>query len=471
MLKRLRWQLTFVYIVAAIGLVGLVSFGAYSLLRYYFERETDLALQYKMAAAYRQYGLDLPSELSAAEHDWQTAKNVQAAFPTRTPTAGKPDVSSEDDDHEKEEESEAHDSGEDDAPSSEDDEERYDSQLASVFVLPIDAQGQVIAIAGAALPPFAQDQAASQAALLYGSDLRTSYESGVPLRLLTYRIDSPNGPLLLQAGRSVEDQARVLRQFLFGLALLGGLSSLVLGWASWGLAGKTLGPAQRSWDQQQAFVSNASHELRTPLTLIKATAVVGLRGQPGAEHRQYLEDILGEVDYMNRLVEDLLLLSRLDARRLELSFGPVSLPELLEETAQQASKLALEKRIELVVGDCQGVARGDRTRLRQVLLILLDNALRFTPDGGTIRLEAVCKHKACQVVVSDTGAGIPPQHLAHIFERFYQANPTGEGTARSNGLGLSIARGMVELQGGRIEAQSQPGKGSRFVIELPAWDG
>jgi hypothetical protein len=105
-------------------------------------------------------------------------------------------------------------------------------------VLPIDAQGQVIAVTGAALPPFAQDQAASQAALLHGSDLRTSYESGVPLRLLTYRIDSPNGPLLLQAGRSVEDQARVLRQSV-RLALLGGLEQPGFRMGELGLAGKT----------------------------------------------------------------------------------------------------------------------------------------------------------------------------------------------------------------------------------------
>lgn len=470
MLNRLRWQLTFVYLLAAVSLVGLVSFGAYSLLRYYFERETDLALQYKMAVAYQQYGLALPVELAQAERQWQAGKNTPLAPPTSTRQVAKPAASSGDDEHEKEGESGSSVSSASNAHSGEEDDDRYNAQLASIFVLPIDAQGQVIAAPGTALPPFAQDQAASQSALLQGSDLRTSHAGGIPIRLLTYRIDSPNGPLLLQVGRSLEDQARVLQQFLLGLVFLGAVSSLVLGIASWGLAGKSLGPAQRSWDQQQAFVSNASHELRTPLTLVKATAEVGLRRRPDDEQKQYLEDILGEVDYMNHLVDDLLLLSRLDARRLDLSPGPVPLPELLAEAAQQARKLAAEKQIDLQVGTSQGTARGDRTRLRQVLLILLDNAVRFTPNGGVIRLAAACKRKACQIVVGDTGPGIAPEHLPHIFERFYQANPTGEGAARSNGLGLSIAKGMIELQGGEISVQSRPGEGSRFVIELPLWE-
>jgi signal transduction histidine kinase len=109
----------------------------------------------------------------------------------------------------------------------------------------------------------------------------------------------------------------------------------------------------------------------------------------------------------------------------------------------------------------------DPGRLRQVLLILLDNAIRYTPDNGVVRLEAFSQQKYCQVIVSDNGIGIAPEHLSHIFDRFYQANPTGEDNARSNGLGLSIARGIILALEGKIHIESQPGQGTRVILELP----
>jgi signal transduction histidine kinase len=146
---------------------------------------------------------------------------------------------------------------------------------------------------------------------------------------------------------------------------------------------------------------------------------------------------------------------------------PVSLPGLLEETALQANKLLGGKEIAVQLGPAQGIVWADPDRLRQVLLILLENAIRYTPDGGLIRLEACPRHKYCQVIVSDNGAGISPEHMPHIFDRFYQANPTGEGSARSNGLGLSIARGIILASGGRIHLESQLGQGTRVILELP----
>jgi signal transduction histidine kinase len=269
-------------------------------------------------------------------------------------------------------------------------------------------------------------------------------------------------------GRTLIDQDRVLKQFLFGLFILGSISGVLLGVGSWYLSGRSIGPAQRAWDQQQAFVSNASHELRTPLTLIRASAEVGLRSQPTGEQGDLWQDILSESDYMNRLVDDLLLLSRLDTHRLKLVREQVSLPELLQEIAYQAEKLIGEKGIKIEIGKASGMIWADQTRMRQVLLILIDNALRFTPAGGSIRLETVARHKTHQIIVSDNGTGISPDHLAHLFERFYQINPTGEALTRSNGLGLSIAKGIIEAQGGEIHVESQVGVGTRVVLELPA---
>jgi signal transduction histidine kinase len=470
MLRRLRLQFTLLYTLAAVSLVALVSVGAYQLLGYYFQRETDLALSYKMATLFRQYEVTLPPELALAEQTWLEGKVVHSLRPTSSsslPASSDLESEGEDDKNDNEgNETQIQVPGVQTGPP-EEGEDRYDAQLASIYVLPIDARGQVINIPGFLLPGFSPDQAASQSALAQGHDLRTiTLADGARVRLLTYRLDGLNGTLF-QIGRMLTDQDRLLSQFLVGLLLLGCASSILVGLGSWSLSGKSLRPAQQSWEQQQAFVSNASHELRTPLTLIQASAEVGLRGKADEEQKQLLTDILGECKYMDRLVDDLLLLSRLDTRRLQMKRSRISLRDLLEETVEQAGKLVAQKNIRLELGSTQGVVLGDSERLRQVLLILLDNAIRFTPEGGIIRLESIPKRKTCQVIVSDNGSGIAPDHLPHIFERFYQANPTGEAQARSNGLGLSIAKGIIDDLGGRIHVESLVGRGTRVTLELP----
>jgi signal transduction histidine kinase len=510
MLKRLRLQLTLLYILAALSLVVLAGAGAYAILKYYFLRETDLALQYKMALQFRQYGLTPPQELLQAEQSWQANNTRQPsaanpALPTLTPlpptqTAtltslpARQESGSEDEDEAEEGEAEAPDqvqpassidtaspaatlqpaaaqstsAEQEDGEGSEDNEERYDGQLASIYTIPSDASGNIITAPSLSQPPFSLDEEASRAALVNGHDLRTiSLSNGTRLRLLTYQLTTSSGPLVLQMGRTLVDQDRILKQFLIGLILLGSASSILLGLGSWWLSGRSLSPAQKAWDQQQAFVSNASHELRTPLTLIHASAEVGLRSQPQGEQESILQDILDESDYMNRLVDDLLLLSRLDSHRLKLGREPVSLSELLQDIASQAEKLVAGKAIRIELGRLQGTVWGDRARLRQVLLILLDNAIRFTPPGGAIRIETFPQRRTMQILVSDTGRGIPPQHLPHIFERFYQVASSTEPT-RSSGLGLSIAKAMIEAQGGKISIESQVGMGTRVILELPS---
>jgi signal transduction histidine kinase len=470
MLKRLRVQLTILYILAALGLVALISTGANLLLGYYFQRQTDLALSYKMALAFRQYNLSLTPELLQAEQDYLRSDAPQAPQPTQLqPAVAKASPPSEEE-REDDDKKSSHPSATSQPEVEGDREEHYDEQLAPIYVLPVDAQGNLLASTTVANLPFSVNQEAKQAALLHGSDLRTvRSQAGASTRLLTYRVDHPDGPVFLQVGRGLADQERIRNQFLLGLIVLGAVATVLLGLGSWWLSGQSLIPAQKSWDQQMTFISNASHELRTPLTLIRASAEVIQRSPPLADEEQNLliDDILTECDYMDRLVADLLLLSRLDTHRLQLLSEPVHLPDLLGEIAQQATKMTGAKAIAVEMGEVQGTVLADPGRLRQVLLILLDNAIRYTPDGGSIRLEAIPQHRTCQIRVSDTGPGIAPEHLPHIFDRFYQANPTGEGDTRSNGLGLSIAKGIIVALGGKISIHSQPGAGTQAVVELP----
>ncbi len=272
----------------------------------------------------------------------------------------------------------------------------------------------------------------------------------------------------MQLGRTLADQDRVLTQLTGVMLGLGLASAAALGAGSWWLAGRAIGPAQEAWNRQRAFIANASHELRTPLTLLRASAEVALRGLPPTERdqRELLDDIVQESDHMTRLVDDLLLLSRLDAGRLELNCERMAVDNLLCEVSREVDRLAQERGISLECRAGGGIVSADRTRLRQVLLVLLDNALRYTPSGGRIELRSRINGRNVAIAVQDTGSGIAPEHLSQLFTRFYRVDSArgGDGGA---GLGLSIAQALVEAQSGRISVESTIGHGSTFTITLP----
>lgn len=464
MLNRLRWQLTMLYALGALVLILLIGAGSYFLLQYYFLSETDLALEYKMASEFQAYGLSLPGDLAASQQAWMTGNRtlpLVARSSSPTPPARSRPTELREEEEEREGESSDHTEGEDWEHN-----EAFDGSLSAVFVLPESGQDRA---ANLPIVPILQDPAAAQQALLTGSDIRTvALSNGSRVRLLSYRTQSPGAPEVLQVGRLLDDQDRVLSLFNTGLFILGSVGVVVLGLASWWLAGRTIDPAQRAWEQQQVFIANASHELRTPLTLIRASTEYALRKPGSPDQGELLQTVLQDVDYMNRLVEDLLLLSRLDARRLQLEKSAISLPALLEDLAGQFGRLAAEKGVELSIPQPQGAVLGDPTRLRQVILVLLDNALRHTPEGGRISITTRSLSKQVEIIVSDTGRGIPAAAIPHIFDRFYQASQPGEEGARSNGLGLSIARGLIDAMGGSITLESQVGVGTRVTIRMPS---
>lgn len=462
MLRRLRWQLTLLYMLAAIGLLLLVGAGSYTLLRYYFIYETDQALDYKMAQLFEAYGLPLSQDLSNARQAWLGNSSQTALLPSRVKLSSRLSGESEMEDESAEERSyeemEEHPYG-----------EYYDASLAPIFTLATREDVSLATNINVAPAPMEIDKVALQSAMTYGLDRRTvQLPDGTSARLLSYRINPPgSAPAVLQIGRLLNDQDQILGQFLSGLLLLGSFTIIILGGISWLLSGRSISPAQSAWDQQQTFISNASHELRTPLTLIRATAEYGLRSQPSTEQAAILKDIIQENDYMNRLVDDLLLLSRLDTHRLELKRERIDLSLLLVETQRQMEKIADEKGVQILRGDIQGSVWGDPTRLRQVLLILLDNALRFTPPAGIIRMETRQYKEYRRIYITDSGSGIPAEYLVHVFERFYQIPRPGEDNSHSNGLGLSIAKSLTEAQGGNIAIESQLGKGTTIIITLP----
>ena len=217
MLNRLRWQLTLLYLLVALGLIALISLGSYSLLRRYFQASTDLALQYKVATQFQLYGIPLPLELARAERDWQDQYARSSPAPTHTPTPVRQSGNGEADGEQEAESSSAGTGGQEAEGSSGEsggqDEEAYDARLAPVFLLSSGASGSGSANtgAGALPPPIALDVQAQAAALTSGVDWRTlTLQDGNRVRLLTYRNPTLNGPAVFQAGRLLDDQERAL---------------------------------------------------------------------------------------------------------------------------------------------------------------------------------------------------------------------------------------------------------------------
>lgn len=466
MLNILRWKLTLLYLIAALGLVGLMGVGTYLLIDNYFQQTTDLGLQYKMAIEYRILKLNLPDELAQAESTWiqnnirQTSSYVlQIEEPSNNNENYEEDEEDDEDEHSEEDEHEEAEYYEN--------EHDYDDDLAAIFVVSLDENGNPILIPNSISPPIINDPEIVASALSNGFDLRTvEYAGKGRVRLLTYRTDV-DVPAILQTGRLLANQDRALDQYLVFFAILGSTATIFLVFLSWWLAGRSLGPAQQAWDQQQNFISNASHELRTPLTLIRATADYGLRNDPQGEQPKVLTDIINECVYMDHLVDDLLLLSRLDARRLTMTIEPVEISELLSEIVRQFSTLAQAEKLSLMANSIQGFVLADKVRLRQILLILLDNAIRFTPAGGTIQINAQPGNKSMQIEIIDNGKGIDPKYLPHLFDRFYQVSSPENQSSRSNGLGLSIAKKLIEAQSGSIQIESALGKGTKVCLTFP----
>lgn len=459
MLKSLRLKLTLLYLLVAMILVSLVGGSSYSMLYYYLQTTNDTALKYKMAVTFESIGAALPSELKTAEQEWR-GQHVGLTTPISSgesddennnkTTSGKPTLAVQ--------------------TSGSNPSESYEGELSTIFVLPLDSSGNLLFNPNPYTPPISPDLTAIKAAIAAGVDLRTIRTSdGTPVRLLTYSLPKGTGFDVIQLGRPFGDQVRVMNQFLTGLLLIGAIGVLVLGVGSWWMAGKSLTPTQRAWENQQIFIANASHELRTPLTLIRASSEVALRHTPDdTEEQSLLTDVIKECDHMTQIVEDLLLLSRLDARQLKMERQLVSMPELIGEVQREFARLAESQPLQIKAEDLNGEVIGDRTRLRQVLLILLDNALRHTPPGGEIGITSVIEGRAVRVSVTDTGEGIPREHLAHVFDRFYQViNPRSE-VHRGSGLGLSIAKSLVESQQGQITVTSVAGKGTTVSFVLPA---
>ncbi|HEY7130984.1 MAG TPA: HAMP domain-containing sensor histidine kinase [Candidatus Limnocylindrales bacterium] len=342
---------------------------------------------------------------------------------------------------------------------------------SGTFAMAVDAEGRNLTRGD--LPTGLPVRDSLAAAVGDGTDTRLATIGALPIRAMTQRVDSSVGTIYIQViqDRTAEQQTldAILRVLLVG----GALVVLVAMGFGWIYARRALIPIRESLTSQRAalrrqreFAADASHELRTPLTVIRSSVehLRRNRGEPDAT-TEALEDIDAEVGHLTALVDDLLLLARSDSGAITLSRMPVDLGDVAAEGAGALAKLAADRGVSLGLDPEPGMVRGDHARLRQLIVILVDNAIRHTPRGGSVLVKVRGDEREVQAEVDDDGPGIRPEDMPRVFERFWRAPGA---VAGGTGLGLAIAKSIVDLHEGRITVSNRPEGGARFTVRLPA---
>jgi heavy metal sensor kinase len=224
-----------------------------------------------------------------------------------------------------------------------------------------------------------------------------------------------------------------------------------------------------SFQQVHRFTGDASHELRTPLTVMKGETELALRRpRPAEDYKLVLESNLEEIERMSRIVDELLFLARADLGEVRMESNPIRLDQLVEDIQRQAAVLGQDQQVRVVSGPSEPVTvQGDELRLRELILNLVDNGIKYSRRGGIVSLALSRDKDHARLSIADSGIGIPPEDQARIFDRFYRTDAARAHDKKGTGLGLSICKWIAEAHRGRIEVQSTMGQGSQFTVVLP----
>lgn len=275
-------------------------------------------------------------------------------------------------------------------------------------------------------------------------------------------------------GEDISAYYHMLKMLLIMMVIISLVFLIIAAFAGHLLAGKAMIPIKQAFSRQREFVADASHELRTPLSILQTSveAVQADNDQKlSAFSIQVLDDMKSEVRRMTRLVTDLLTLARADAGATNILKEKFDLAAMAEPLIRSVQPLAVAKGINLAMSGDEAVPiMADRERVSQLLLILVDNAIKYTPAGGKVEVSltrTTTPKAAVTIAVHDTGEGISENERNLIFERFYRSDKARSREEGGTGLGLSIAKWIVDVHGGKIKVESTPGKGSSFIVSLP----
>lgn len=369
----------------------------------------------------------------------------------------------------------------------------------------LDAEGHQVPVIQEAL-----DQAAAQFKPQYREVSLSPTEHA---RIITWPSSDEDGEMFfVVVGQSLKELQQAQRQLLFLLAISNPVALLLASLGGLWIANKALRPVDRltraaerigrgnlkervqevetndeigrlaatfnemiskleqAFERERRFTADASHELKTPLAILRGDIEVALRRERSSEeYERVLLSSLEEISRLTKLTDDLLTLARSDAGERVLELEPVRLDHLAAEAHAYVQPLAHSIGITLSFDAPRSpiLVEGDEKRLKQLLVNLLDNAIKYTPSGGSARLALAVEDSSALIEVSDTGRGIPPAALPHVFERFYRQSDPKDSRVTGFGLGLAISKWIVDAHGGSIRVESAEGKGSRFTVRLP----
>jgi signal transduction histidine kinase len=341
----------------------------------------------------------------------------------------------------------------------------------------LDTSGRAVRPAGA---PTWVVTASRRAGAVGTEDVEQELPSDRTVRLHAERFTLPGGrPLVAVA---VADRVELEDRYAALIAAFGAAAAvavvLVAG-GGWLLAQKSTEPVERTLAHMRRFMADAAHELRTPLAVLRGRAEIALQ-QPRAPaaYVAALQGSEGESRRLGRIVEDLLTLARVDAGERPVERARVYLDDVTVDAAGAAGALAAGRGVTLTMTEYEeAVVHGDAALLRQLVMILLDNAVKFTPAGGEVRVRVGAPAGRATLVVEDTGVGIGAHQLPHVFERFWRGDPARtrgadvDASPGGAGLGLAIARWIADAHGAAIDLASEPGQGTRVAVAFPAPEG
>ncbi|MEN6315412.1 MAG: ATP-binding protein [Clostridiaceae bacterium] len=288
------------------------------------------------------------------------------------------------------------------------------------------------------------------------------------LNLKYIKVQKNYGFIIVFFDTSLEDS--ILSRLMYTTIAIGIISLALIFFVSLYLAGKAIAPVKSSWEKQNAFAADASHELRTPLAIVNSNLEIVMENDENIVRSQskWLGNIQQEIKRMSKLVEDLLFLARADMHEDETVMDQFNVSNSANQIIEVFKPLLDKKSLSLLSNiQANVVARGNEGRIKQLLTILIDNAFNHTQSGGRISLDLTKSGDFYEIVVSDTGEGIPEKEIDKIFERFYRVDKSRSRSYGGSGLGLSIAQCIVKEHRGSILVHSEVGKGTEFRIRLP----
>ena len=360
-------------------------------------------------------------------------------------------------------------------PSGESDTDETVPASADTFLLYLDSTGKVVANPSRVALVGVPDTAATAASVATGEDLRTIHADGVDVRLLTMPViaSGAGAPVgFVQGGfvltlHDAQSQSLVAVIAVVGFVGLVGAAAVTLL-----VTGRALVPIRQSFDAQRRFVADASHELRTPTALIRANAEVLAREDLVDDGgRPLVGDIVAESDRLSHLIGDLLQLAASDASGLVFDRQPVELARIATDTVREAGALAAARGVSLRMTEQQGdgstLVSGDRDRLIQLMLILLENAFDHSPPGGTVTVGVRPDGRSLLLTVADQGPGIAAGDREKVFQPFARLPGVARDRAGGTGLGLAIARRIAAAHEATIAVDDAPGGGARIVVTFP----